>query len=1016
MPLASWFLLICSALTLFLQPLKAAAVPVWKDAHWIWDQKPGTPGASSNVPRFLRREFELASKPAAAEIHITVDNQYILYVNGNKVGSSDDWMDVESYDVAKLLNKGTNAIAIEAKNADGVAAAICWLKLTDANKKVAVIGTDASWRVSLSKEDGWEKTDHNDTAWAKVAVLGGAGIGPWNISETAGGKPSNKVPVTPEVTAPEGFVVESVFTVPASTMGSWASLTIDSQGRLIGSDEGSKGLYRITLPEIGSDAEAKVEKISVNLGGAQGLLWAFDSLYVHADGKGLYRVIDSDGDDMVDSAKLIISTTGGGGHGQHGITLAPDGKSLYIAGGNHSNLPKEVTSSRIPGKWDEDLLLPRRWDARGHAAGKLAPGGWICQVSPDGKERHVFSIGYRNEYDLAFNADGELITYDADMEWDMGMPWYRPTRVVHATSGSEFGWRSGTGKWPSYYEDSLPGSLNIGPGSPTGVVFGAGAKFPAKYQRACFLLDWTYSTIHAVQLTPHGSSYVATKEDFVVGQPMAVTDAVIGKDGAMYFITGGWRTQTYVYRVRYVGDESTQPVELRNTKGAEQRALRRRIEAMHAGGVADFELIFAHLGDDDRFVRYAARIALEHQPVSKWRERALGLTAPMATINAMIALARQGKAEDQPALHGKLGELRFASLSEQQQLSLLRAYQLACIRLGKPSNQTGAKLVARLDPLFPSSSDAINTELARLLVYLEAESVIEKALALIDFLGPERTPDWGEFVKRNSRYGGTVGRMIERMPPARAIHLLAVLRNLKSGWTIEQRKKYFALYPSMAQHPGGNSYGGFLANFRDDALKTCSDEERAALGDLARVSLNGKTYVAKPPQGPGRKWTKPEALAVLSEPAHKANYDSGRNLFHAAQCSKCHRLNGEGGAIGPDLSTALQKYSISDMLDSVFEPSKVISDQYGSHQLVTDSGKVLVGRVVEIGNQLFIYTVEGGSRPQVIQRSDVEEMQVSKVSQMPLGLIDQLNEQELIDLIAYLQAAGSREHPRYKSN
>src|SRR5690606_20080829 len=130
------------------------------------------------------------------------------------------------------------------------------------------------------------------------------------------------------------------------------------------------------------------------------------------------------------------------------------------------------------------------------------------------------SIGYRNQYDIAFNADGELFSYDADMEWDFGAPWYRPTRAVHSTSGSEFGWRSGTGKWPAYYEDSLPAVVDLGPGSPVGVAFGYGAKFPAKYQKALYLLDWTYSMIYAIHLTPDGSSYKATTEEFAVGQPM----------------------------------------------------------------------------------------------------------------------------------------------------------------------------------------------------------------------------------------------------------------------------------------------------------------------------------------------------------------------------------------------------------------------------------------------------------------------------------------------------------------
>ena len=577
-----------------------------------------------------------------------------------------------------------------------------------------------------------------------VPPLWGTPVGPrtspQNISGRGGGSDGSR----PEITAPPGFVVETTFTVPNLTMGSWASLTVDARGRLIASDEGDKGLYLITPPAIGAaEADAEVEKLPVNLGGAQGLLWAFDSLYLHVSGKGLFRATDTDGDDRVDSAELLMPSAGGGGHGQHGIALAPDGKSLYVAAGNHCDLPEELAGSRIPMNWAEDLLLPRRWDARGHAAGRLAPGGWICQVSPDGKDRKVFSIGYRNQYDLAFNADDELITYDADMEWDMGLPWYRPTRVVHATSGSEFGWRSGTGKWPAYYEDSLPGVLNIGPGSPTGVVFGAGAKFPAKYQRACFLLDWTYGTIHAVQLTPQGASYVAKKEDFIVGRPMPVTDAVIGSDGALYFITGGWGAQTYVYRVRYVGDESTEPVELRNRVGAKQRALRRRLEEMHTGD-PDLDLIFANIDNDDRFIRYAARIALENQPVTNWRDRGLGVQTPLAIVNAMIALARQGEPADQSAVLAVLGKLGVASLSEEQQLGLLRAYQLACIRLGEPNEQTRVQLVARFAPFFPSSSDKVNTELARLLVYLRAESIIEKALALIDQLGPEETPDWGE--------------------------------------------------------------------------------------------------------------------------------------------------------------------------------------------------------------------------------------------------------------------------------
>jgi glucose/arabinose dehydrogenase len=272
----------------------------------------------------------------------------------------------------------------------------------------------------------------------------------------------------------------------------------------------------------------KVEPLPVKLSGAQGLLWAFDSLYavVNGPGSGLHRLRDTDGDGLVDSDEFCMPLQGAGEHGPHAVILSPDKKSLFVVGGNHTKLPTTIAGSRIPQNWNEDHLLPRRWDANGHAAGILAPGGWICNVDPTGKDWTVYSMGYRNQYDIAFNSDGDLFTYDADMEWDFGSPWYRPTRVCHATSGSEFGWRSGTGKWPTYYEDSLPPAVEIGPGSPTGVLFGTGAKFPAAYQNALYILDWTYSTIYSVELTPDGSSYTGKKSDFVTGSPLPVTDAV----------------------------------------------------------------------------------------------------------------------------------------------------------------------------------------------------------------------------------------------------------------------------------------------------------------------------------------------------------------------------------------------------------------------------------------------------------------------------------------------------------
>ena len=85
------------------------------------------------------------------------------------------------------------------------------------------------------------------------------------------------------------------------------------------------------------------------------------------------------------------------------------------------------------------------------------------------------------------------------------------------------------------HPDSLPQLVDVGPGSPVGAGFGYGAKFPAKYQKALYILDWTFGTIYAIHMEANGASYTATKEEFVSRTPLPLTDVVIGSDGARSF-------------------------------------------------------------------------------------------------------------------------------------------------------------------------------------------------------------------------------------------------------------------------------------------------------------------------------------------------------------------------------------------------------------------------------------------------------------------------------------------------
>src|SRR5690606_37733254 len=131
--------------------------------------------------------------------------------------------------------------------------------------------------------------------------------------------------------------------------------------------------------------------------------------------------------------------------------------------------------------------------------------------------------------------------------------------------------------------------INIGPGSPTGVAFGYGAKFPEKYENALFSCDWSYGKLYAVHLIPDGASYQAQAEEFITGTPLPLTDLVINPaDGAMYFAIGGRKTQSGLYRVTYTGEEkSSEPLADHKTLVQAQtaREIRGQLEAFH--GVQD---------------------------------------------------------------------------------------------------------------------------------------------------------------------------------------------------------------------------------------------------------------------------------------------------------------------------------------------------------------------------------------------------------------------------------------------
>ena len=846
------------------------------------------------------------------------------------------------------------------------------------------------------------------------------------------GKDQPKTPSKPDlskaegaINLPEGFQVEKLYSVPKEQQGSWVAMCLDHKGRMIVGDQYG-GLYRFTPPPAGKkltnqdiepltyapaarrdDKPQSNPKSLLQIGGAHGLLYAFDSLYVVVNERtgvnekqGVFRLTDTDGDDQFDKMEHILALSARGEHGPHSLLLTPDKKHLYLVAGNSTPLPK-YDHSRVPELWQEDQLYP---SIQHFMQGVTAPRGHIGQMDPDGKNYEIVATGFRNQFDAALNQHGELFTYDADMEWDLNTPWYRPTRINHVIDGADYGWRTGSGKFMDTCSDTFGAAVDVGLGSPTGIAFGYGAKFPAKYQKALFACDWSYGKLYAIHLEPNGSTYHGTFEEFASAQPLPLTDIRINPvDGAMYFTTGGRRVQSALFRITYRGTESTAPVQSDAT-AQQQRDERHALESFlqkDAAQASEEELneIWKQLGSSDRGLRHAARVALEKQPLTTWPHRITPEENLWIKTAAMIAWSRSASAGEEQqaqeaarAIQEELIQLDYTSIDPiQLRLDVLRALTLSLTRGGQPTKETRRRLISWLDGIYPAMTPQENRDLSGIMQFLQAPSAATKGMTLLnEASGQEEQITY-------------------------AMHL----RHLKEGWTPELRKNYFRWFVLAGGYHGGARLANYLADCKKDAIasvpKNEMNPELQALVDTPpkrepqQFTIEPRSFV--------KDWDMADFQDILSVgvPAGR-DFKNGRKMFGAGSCYACHRFQGEGGAVGPDLTSAGGKFSAKDLLETVVMPSKAISDQYSASQFLLDDGTQLVGRVMNLKeNEYWVNT--DMMKPSTIIKLNVDTIEAirpSKVSMMPEDLINTMNEKDVLDLLAYLISAGNPNHSLFK--
>ncbi|MGE3314224.1 MAG: HEAT repeat domain-containing protein [Planctomycetaceae bacterium] len=865
------------------------------DAKWIWHNA-GDPGVDAPAGKVWFRRVVRADEPSTGAIRILCDDHFVLWVNGRRIGEGTAEK-VHRFNLNGIVERGMNIIAVEAENKSGKAGLFVDGEVRGQGGGSIPFDSGAEWKSTTAAPKGEEWIRDPKFApedWKAVKVIAPHTESPWKALAV---KESylDRYEVAP------GF--EIVRIAEPELAGTLICMTWGNRGRLIVARE--RGPI-VNLIDTNNDGTYdKAVEYSKEVQNCQGLCMVFDDLYAAGDGPGgrgsaLYRLPDANHDDVADKVELLYTYKGNiGDHGPHAIVHGPDGW-LYNDLGNHAWITqKPEPNSLISEKhYEGNLLEPAFEDARGHAVGIKAPGGTIWRFSPDGKKWWNETAGFRNQYDFAFNNQGEMFSFDSDMEWDVGLPWYKPVRVNHCIPGADFGWRSGAKNWPEFYFDSLPTTVDIGRGSPTGVVFYNHSQFPEKYRDAFIICDWSMGRIMAVPMKQKGATYVGEYSTLVSGNPLNVSDIDVDRDGTLVFCTGGRGTEGGVYRVKATAGEirpakvekfediltlpqnlapwATEMVSqmkektgaeweakltkiVRNGKPAEKlRALsilaqfgpkpstellvaatndqdadvrafathllgdhsgkavqdavvrlvsdshpfvqRRATEAaIRSGSAIPVEKLLPLLASEDRWLRFAGRLALERIPSEQWHELIVGSKDPDVALIGLLALYRNDAAKTAPEalkVSRELLEGGRGKLSLEQKMDAIRMTQLALLGGGKGAD---ADAIGRLlFNEFPTGNGDLDAEAARVISIVQIPGAVEKFVRMMETADTE----------------------------SRQIHYALVLRYLKTGWTPELKTRLLTWYESTQAWEGGHSLQPYLANIVGATLEVFTPEER----------------------------------------------------------------------------------------------------------------------------------------------------------------------------------------------
>jgi putative heme-binding domain-containing protein len=193
---------------------------------------------------------------------------------------------------------------------------------------------------------------------------------------------------------------------------------------------------------------------------------------------------------------------------------------------------------------------------------------------------------------------------------------------------------------------------------------------------------------------------------------------------------------------------------------------------------------------------------------------------------------------------------------------------------------------------------------------------------------------------------------------------------------------------------------------------------RTIAGDEGRLTQAAGQRAEEPAKPFYREWTMTELLPSVMDLGVGRDWARGRDLFRQAACGVCHAFGSESEGMGlaPDLTAVGSTYTRDFVLQSILEPSAEINARFMHTAFTLKNGAVVTGSVVDIVEKRLIIAPVMLSPDATIEiaEADVVSEAPSAVSPMPPGLLNQLTKEQIVELMAFLDAGGDRNASVYR--